>query len=375
MSGRLANIARLGVKELKSLWTDPILLFLIFYIFFFAVYGVSTGVKLEVQNASVAIADEDASPLSQAIRDAILPPYFKTPVAIPVDEIGPAMDSDRFIFALQIPPHFEADALAGKVPEVQINVDATAMAQAGNGALYLQNIVSGEVIAYLQRSQQNIGVPVNLVIHTRFNPNLSSTWFTSVMQVINDITILSLVLAGAALIRERERGTVEHLLVMPVTPVEIMLAKIWANGLVIIAVAMLSLWLVVESLLQVPIAGSMPLFLAGVILYEFSIASLGLLLATFANSMPQFGLLLIPVLVIIMLLSGSITPLESMPHWLQNAMQISTSTHFVAFAQAILYRGAGFAIVKGQLLALAGLGGGYFAISLMRFRRAVAASQ
>jgi ABC-2 type transport system permease protein len=151
------------------------------------------------------------------------------------------------------------------------------------------------------------------------------------MAVINDITMLTVVLTGAALIREREHGTVEHLLVMPVRPAEIMVAKIWANGLVIVAVAMLSLWFVVHSLLRVPLSGSMLLFIAGTVLYEISVAALGILLATFTGTMGQFGLLVVPVLVILNLLSGSATPLESMPGWLINVMQITPTIHFGRF--------------------------------------------
>lgn len=373
MHDRQRNILRLGIKELKSLWTDPILLLLIAYVFSYAVYAVATGVKFEVENASVGIVDEDDSALSRSIRQAILPPAFKPAELIRPDEVAPAMDRGRFVFVLQIAPNFEADTLVGRTPEVQISVDATAMALAGNGAIDLQNIVSNEVTAYLQRSQAEVRQPIDLIVHSQFNPNLRSAWFTSVMQVINNITILSIVLTGAALIRERERGTIEHLLAMPVTPFEIMMAKIWANGLVIIVAAMLSLWLVVQTLLHVPVAGSIPLFLVGAVLYQFSVTALGLLIASFTNSMPQFGLLVMPVLVIINLLSGSTTPMESMPEWLQDVMRTSSSTHFVAFAQAILYRGAGFALVWRELAALAALGAIYFAVSLMRFRRALTA--
>ncbi|HEY0182506.1 MAG TPA: ABC transporter permease [Rhodopila sp.] len=366
------NVLRLGTKELKSLRTDPVLLLLILYVFSYAVYAVATGVKFEVENASIAIVDEDHSSLSRSLAQAILPPYFKPPEQISANEVADAMDRGRFVFVLGIPPHFEADVLAARKPEIQINVDATAMALAGNGAIDLQNILANEVTTYLQRSQAGIIQPIDVIVHSRFNPNLRSVWFTSVMQVINNITILSIVLTGAALIRERERGTIEHLLVMPVTPFEIMLAKIWANGLVIIVAAMLSLWLLVQTLLQVPVAGSIPLFLAGAVLYQFSVTALGLLIASFTNSMPQFGLLVMPVLVVINLLSGSTTPMESMPEWLQYVMQISSSTQFVAFAQAILYRGAGLDLVWPYLIALGALGAAYFAVSLMRFRRALA---
>ncbi len=202
-----------------------------------------------------------------------------------------------------------------------------------------------------------------------FNPNLKSEWFTSVMQVINNITMLSIILTGAALIREREHGTIEHLLAMPVTPSEIMLAKIWANGLVILVAAILSVKLVVQLWLQVPIAGSLLLFLAGAVVYAFSVTSMGILLATYTTSMGQFGLLVIPVLVILQMLSGSATPMETMPVWLQDAMQIFPTPHFVSFAQAVLYRAAGLDIVWPELLAMTIISAVYFAISGVRFRR------
>jgi ABC-2 type transport system permease protein len=184
--------------------------------------------------------------------------------------------------------------------------------------------------------------------------------------------MLTIVLTGAALIREREHGTVEHLLVMPVRPAEIMTAKIWANGLVIVVVAILSLWFVVHSVLRVPLSGSMPLFLGGTVLYEISVAALGILLATFTGTMGQFGLLVVPVLVILNLLSGSATPPESMPPWLINVMQFTPTPHFVSFAQAVLYRAAGLDIVWRYLAALAAITAVYFGVSLVRFRKTLA---
>ena len=222
---------------------------------------------------------------------------------------------------------------------MQINADATAVAQAGNGAAYLQQIIDQQVQTYATRAGGTANPPVNLAVRVMFNPNLKSEWFTSVMQVINNITMLSIILTGAALIREREHGTIEHLLAMPVTPSEIMLSKIWANGLVILVAALLSMKLVVQLWLQVPIAGSLVLFMAGAVVYAFSVTSMGILLATFTTSMGQFGLLVIPVLVILQMLSGSATPMETMPVWLQNAMQIFPTPHFVSFSQAVLYRG------------------------------------
>jgi ABC-2 type transport system permease protein len=248
-------------------------------------------------------------------------------------------------------------------------MDATAVAQAGNGAAYLQQIINQQVQAYATRAGGTANPPVNLALRVIFNPNLKSEWFNSVMQVINNITMLSIILTGAALIREREHGTIEHLLAMPVTPSEIMLAKIWANGLVILVAAILSMKLVVQLWLQVPIAGSLVLFLAGAFVYAFSVTSMGILLATYTTSMGQFGLLVIPVLVILQMLSGSATPMETMPVWLQDGMQIFPTPHFASFAQAVLYRAAGIDIVWPELLIMAIISAVYFAISGVRFRR------
>lgn len=371
MRDSFANIYRLGVKELRSLRSDPVLVFLILWAFTFIVYSVATGEKFEVLQASVAIVDEDQSALSRRIGAAIQEPFFQEPVTIEAPDIDKAMDRGQYVFVLEIPPKFETDILAGRQPTIQIDVDATAMSQAGNGAVYLQNIISRELRSFLQGTDTGDLLPINLVVRTKFNPNSESVWFTSVMQVINNITMLSVILSGAALIREREHGTIEHLLVMPVTPIDIMASKIWANGLVIVVAALLSFFLVVGWLLQVPIAGSITLFIAGAVVYQFSVTALGIVLATFTNSMQQFGLLVIPVLIAMNLLSGSRTPLESMPEWLQYVMQAAPSTHFVGFAQAVLYRAADLTIVWPKLLAMAAIGAVFFVVALLRFRQSV----
>jgi ABC-2 type transport system permease protein len=154
-----------------------------------------------------------------------------------------------------------------------------------------------------------------------------------------------------------------------------MIAKVWANGLVIVVAATLSLYLLVQGVLEVPIAGSVPLFVAGTAVYLFSVTALGIFLATLARTMPQFGLLAFPVFMVMNLLSGGTTPLESMPRILQYVMQLAPSTHFVAFAQGILYRGAGLEVVWTSLVAISVIGAVFFAAALRRFRISVDSSR
>ena len=369
---RLENIYRLGVKELFSLRHDVVLFALIVWAFSFSVHTAATGMSHELNNGSIAIVDEDRSQLSTRIRQAFLPPYFKEPRLISFKEIDPGMDSGRYTFVLVIPGNFEADVLAGRRPALQVNIDATAMMQAGIGDGYITSILAREINGFAGARAGGTAFPVELNARYAFNPNITSSWFTSVTEIINNVTMLAIVLTGAALMREREHGTIEHLLVMPLTPFEIMMAKVWANGLVILVAAGLSLWLVVETLLQVPVVGSTALFLAGTALYLFFATALGIFLATIARSMPQFGLLFMMVFLPMNLLSGGETPIESQPELLQTIMQAVPSTHFVSFAQAILYRGAGIEIVWPRFALVAAIGGLFFAFAAVRFRKSIA---
>jgi ABC-2 type transport system permease protein len=374
MPRALDNIFRLGIKELYSLRSDPVMVFLILYTFTIAIYTVANGVKTEVRNASIGVVDEDQSNLSRQFTSALLKPYFKPPQPLSHAEIDDALDSGRQAFVVDIPPKFEADILAGRTPTVQISVDATAMTLAGNGTAYLQSILSGEVLSFLERDSDATN-PIAVVVRSRFNPNLESSWFTAIMQIINNVTMLSMILAGAAVIREREHGTIEHLLVMPVTPNQIMLAKVWANGIVILAAVLVSLTIVVKIFLGVEINGSLALFALGTAAFLFAMTSFGITLATVARSMPQFGLLAIPFFVVMNMLSGGVTPLEAMPEWLRAVMLTSPSTHYTTFAQAVLLRGAGLDVVWPQLLAITSIGAALFGYALLRFRASMAAGR
>jgi ABC-2 type transport system permease protein len=150
------------------------------------------------------------------------------------------------------------------------------------------------------------------------------------------------------------------------------MAKVWANGLVITIAVGLSLAIVVRVILGIPMVGSVPLFMFGVALYLFFTTAVGILLGTIARSMPQLGLLYIMIALPLNMLSGANTPVESMPTFLRGAMAASPTTHFVSFAQAILYRGAGIDVVWPEFLAVLGIGMIFFVLALLRFRRITA---
>lgn len=261
----ISNILQLGIKELHGLQRDPILIGLIIFAFTATVYIAATAVPDSLNVSPIAIVDEDQSPLSTRIVSAFYPPYFTRPKLITIAEMDQRMDAGIDTFALDIPPNFERDLFAGRKPKIQLNIDATRMMQAFSGNGYIQSILNSEVNEFVNRYRSdvnvfadsyhtNVAALVDLPLRLRFNPNITRSWFGAVINLIDNITMLSIILTGAALIREREHGTIEHLLVMPVTPFEIMVSKIWAMALVVLVVAGFSLIFIIEGVLSVPIA-------------------------------------------------------------------------------------------------------------------------
>jgi ABC-2 type transport system permease protein len=370
---RLRHIFWLGIKEMRSLGSDTVIVLLLIYSFSYGTYTEATGISVEVSNSSIAIVDEDRSVLSRRIIQSFQPPRFFEPVLIGAHQVDEVMDQNRFLFVVDIPPRFEADVLEGRRPEVQVNIDATATMQAGIGAGYIHELVTAEVARFVSRTDEPARMPVELVTRLAFNPNGSQWWFAGIVSIINHVGMMTIVLTGAALIREREHGTIEHLLVMPLSPLDLVLAKVWSSALVILVAAALCLVIVIEMVLEVPVAGSRLLFLGGSALYLFFAAALGIFLGTVSRSMAQFALLFILTMLILQMLSGTDTPIESQPEWLRRFTFFLPSRHYVSFSQAIICRGADFSMVWREFVIVLVLGLVFFALSLRLFRKSVTA--
>lgn len=367
-SSNLKNIIYLCCKEWVSLLYDKTMVFFILFAFSCAVYMQSQGSSMELQKATVGVVDEDHSTLSYRIVDALQPPYFGTVVQLKHREVDPGMEEAKYTFVLQIPTKLESDLRAGKSVTLQLLIDATVIGQSGIGAQYIDKIVQMETARYLKRPEIT-EQPVNLNVRYLYNEGQNYEWFGGITSLIQNITMLAVLLTGAALLRERESGTIEHLLVMPVTPVQIVLAKVFANGFVILGAVFLSVMIVLKQLIGIQIGGSVGLFIFVTGLYLFFCTGLGIFLGTIARSMPQLGLLYILIILPMNLLSGGFTPLESMPLLLQKIMAFVPSTSFVSMAQAILFRGAGIEVILQEILIVVVVGAILFTYSIHRFRR------
>ncbi len=369
------NIFWLGLKELRSVFSNVTMVVLLIWSFSAAIYIDAGGKGEDVNNASVAIVDEDRSTLSRRLQNALLPPQFQQPDVIEASEVDRAMDQSRYMFVITVPPRFEADIRAGRQPKLRLSIDATASMQAYQGSGYIQNILTAEINRFAKRTDRLESSDVAIVTRRAFNPNGTMSWFGAMVALLNNLSILTIVLTGAALLREREHGTIEHLLVMPLTAFQIAMAKVWANGLVILIAFAFSLVFVVQGMLQVPIAGSPLLLLAGTVIYLFAAAAIGVFLGTIARTMAQFALLMLLTIMPMMMLSGGMSPIESQPDFVQPITWFLPSRHYMSLAQAISFRGAGIDIVWPEFLTVAGLGFVFFAASLVLFRRSISVAQ
>jgi len=368
---RITNIFWLAGKELKSVLGDPVMVVLILWSFIVAVILEASGAGDTVYNAAIAIIDEDGSTLTRQIADALDPPWFQPPLMLDAEEAAAAMDEGRVMFSLGFPPGFEADVISGLMPAAQLEVDATAVSQAQLGTDYISDILVSETHAFLTGNPDAPIPPLALELRRAFNPNGDPVWFKSVSSLLNQLSLLTIVLTGAAMLREREQGTIEHLMVMPLTPLEIALSKVLANVVVVLAAFALSLLFVVQGLLNVPVQGSVALLLAGTTVYLAATAAIGMFLGTMARSMAQFALLVIMVIIPIIMLSGGMGAIESQPDLVQRLTLALPSRHFLAFAKAVVFRGAGFDSVWVELALMTGLGAIFFAASLLLFRRSM----
>lgn len=369
---RVQCIFWLGLKEMVSLRRDWVMMALLIWSFTFSPVMEATGVATSVNNASIAFADEDNSSLSRGLAASFFSPEFQPVVQIPPGTGAQEMDMGNFIFVVAVPPDFEQDVRAGHTPEIQVLIDATAMEQAGIGANYISNILGTEIRRFAVGAELTDPPPVELLVRSAFNPNRDAVRFKGVIALIGQIMWLTTILTGAAMIREREHGTIEHLLAMPLAPFDIAIAKIWANATVVLVGATLSLVFVLQGFLGVAVNGSKLLFLLSTLLFLFTATAMGVFLATLARSMAQFALLVMLTVLPMLMLSGGETPIEGQPGWLQAVTVLLPSRHYMTASQDIAFKGAGIDVVWPEFMAMILLGVALLSTSLVLFRRSVA---
>lgn len=366
----------LTLKEFIQLFRDPVLLGLMGFMFTVNIYLQGSNISLQLNAAPLLVNDGDHSFASRELIYRFRPPYFHLEGEIEEPREGlRLLDEGLAVAVLDIPPGFQEALLAGQPATLQLQIDATPTAQAFLAASYATRIV-GEFGLDTALAREGLrpdgGVALPFIRNEPrawFNPNQKDTWFIPISELLEAITIMSILLPGAAMVREKQRGTVEQLLVAPLSPIQVMFPKVIAMTVVILVGLSFTLFAVAAPIFHVPMRGSLPLFYAVTALYVFTNAGLGLFAATIARNIAQLGLLAILMVVPLILLSGTWTPPEAMPGWMRFGTFILPMRHYVDVSYGILLKGAGVDLLWDSVLTMAVLGGAVFSFGVWRFRR------
>ena len=371
----LMPMVALTRKELLQLKRDRILLLFLVYAFTVDIYLAGSGVTLQVSHAATVISDADHGAAARELRGRLVPPSFTVHAGNPSpQQARKALDTGAAMLALDLPPRFSADLAGGRGTTVGLWVDTSNSVQGFLATSYVARIVAqqGLETGLAQQTALPPDTPLPIVdnrVRAWYNADQNDAWFMAISQLLNVITVFAILLPAAAAVREKERGTVEQLLVSPLSPLQILLPKVVAMGGVIMLAVLLSLNLVLWPIFGVPCRGSFLLFGGMTALYVFSTAGLGLFIATLARNLAQVGMLSILILAPMLFLSGAWAPPEAMPHWLAHGMVVSPLHHFLDIAFGIMLKGQGAHALARPILTLTSLGAGLFGFGLYRFRR------
>lgn len=370
---RLAVMTR---KELLQLSRDVPIGLLLVYSFTLAVYLTGNGIRSQMHNAGLLVLDADHSFSSRELIHRFQAPFFRLEGEIADPQEGLRwLDRGKAMVVLETPPRFHEQLARGEPTAVQLLVDTTNAPQGLSAASYAARIVGqfGQEAALARmlgtdRSSENL--PVIVSDHrVWYNPDQNDSWFESISHLLRQITIFAILLPAAAMVREKERGTVEQLLVSPLTPFQIMLPKVLAMTLVILCATAVALFGIMRPAFGVPIKGSITLFFSLTALFVFTTAGMGLAAATLTKNQAQVGMMTLFVVAPMLLLSGLVAPVEALPAWTRHLMLLSPLRYFIEIANGILLKGTDLSTLWDSVLAMALLGGVLFGFGMWKFRR------
>ena len=364
-------------KELLQLLRDPILLVFVIYAFTADIYNAASGVSFQLNNAALVLFDLDRSAASRELAGRFMPPEFKWLGGITHNEQGQALlDDGKAMAVLDIPPGFGARLARGEQQSVQLQIDASNSVQG-----FLASVDATQIIARygLEQMATRLGAEsggvagdlpaIDNATRVWFNPNQNDAWFMGISELLNVVTLFSMLLPAAAMVREKERGTIEQLLVSPLSPLQIMMPKIIAMVAVILGGIALGLFGILIPVFSIPVVGSLLVFFAVSTLYVSTLAGIGILIATVTNNMAQAGMMVILILAPMMFLSGAWTPPEAMPVVMRLGMYVSPLYYYINASYGILMKGAGLMVLWPMLVGIIVIGMMVSTVTILKFKK------
>ncbi|WDQ18541.1 ABC transporter permease [Rhodopirellula sp. P2] len=363
------------IKEYLQLYRDRILIVFMLYAFTLEVFLAGSGVSMQLQNGALQVHDSDHSFASRELIHRFRPPQFSIDgEVLHHGESIEMLDRGEAMMVLDIPPQFQESLLAGETTSVQLQIDTSNPVLGFLATSYGEQIVGQYGLeAAMQREGIGLNEQAAPIIHEEhrvwYNANQNDAWFMSVVEMLNVITMFAILLPASAMAREKERGTVEQLLVSPLSTFQMMFPKVLAMTSVILVGTMITIHLILQPFFGVPFRGSLTLFMAVTAIYVFTTAGIGMLLATIARNLAQVGMLTALIFIPMVFLSGAWTPPENMPPVLRAVSAIAPLHHYIDASLGIMLKGSGIGLLWDSILAIALFGAAIYGMSMGYFRR------
>ncbi len=376
MARRLRGLIR---KEFAQIARDIPLVILLLWAFTAAVFSAGKGRATETSDLATAVYDLSKSPASREFLSHLQRPYFKTVAVLHREsDIAAWLDSGKAAIVVVIPPDFQREIDGTGPAHIQVLTDGTLAMAATVSVAYVATISGRYAVDVLERRAGRAGTAMRVPsieerLRVRFNPNMLSAWFAGLLELLNMCTMVSLLLTTSGLVREKERGTVEQLLVSPARPIELCVAKIVPTMLIVLVLSTLTFVLVLVPAFHLPIRGSLLLFYGVTMLHVFAMTSMGIALAVVARNLSQAIMMMILILQPMIFLSGAWNPPEAMSPWMRWLSLVSPLRYYIDFAFGVILKGNGLRVVAGDAIGIAVLGGIFFAFSLFWFERSLRA--
>ena len=321
-------------KELLSFLRSVMLVAVVLYSFTLDIYVAGEGIQIKPRNVSVGYVDETGGGISQKILTRLHRPEFAPPVRyLSQKELSRAIFNKEVIVGLVFDSDFEKKYREGKTAQLDLLLDATAASQSLTTLSYLQNILL---------DFQSIDIPLAIQTHKLFNQNADNHSFMALTELLSVITMLVIILTAIVFVKEKEDGTWDIMLLMPVNPKITILAKSMSQVLIVMAGTALAVGFVLFDRFHMPMHGSFWAFMLLTFLYAFSSAGIGLFVAAVSRNVMQVAQLSIIIMMPLIFLSGAWTPVYAMHPVFQKLSLFSPLRYYIEGSESIFYRGTAF---------------------------------
>nr|WP_321267926.1 ABC transporter permease [uncultured Sulfurimonas sp.] len=321
-------------KELISFMRSVMLVIVVLYSFTVDVYVAGSGIEIKPKNVTVGYVDDTGGGISKKILSRLHKPEFKEPIAYKSQELlSDAIFNKDILVGLVFDSDFEKKYRQNEVAKLNILIDATAASQGLTTLSYLQNIIL---------DFEKLDIPIDIKSHKLFNQNADNHQFMALTELLSIITMLIVILTAIAFVKEKEDGTWDIMLLMPVNPKIIILAKSMSQVLIVMIGVILCLGFVIFGAFDTPINGSFWLFILFTFIYAFCSAGIGLFVAAISKDVMQVAQLSIVIMMPLIFLSGAWTPVYAMHPIFQKLSLISPLRYYIEGSESLFYRGTSF---------------------------------